>query len=466
MILKQYYLGCLAQASYLIADEMIGDAVVVDPRRDIGQYLVDAGKLGLRIRYALLTHFHADFVAGHLELKEAVGARIGLGRRAHAYYDFVPLADGETIDLGAVRLRILETPGHTPESISILVYDLSRSQSVPHAVLTGDTLFIGDVGRPDLMAAAGVSATELAGALYDSLQRKLLTLPDETLVYPAHGAGSMCGKNLSKETVSTIGAQRRFNYALQPLSRDEFVRLVTADQPDAPQYFAHDAELNRRERPTLAKVLDRTVRPLALGDLLRLKDTGGQLLDVREAVEFEGAHLAGAVNVGLHGSFASWCGTVLDRERPIAIIAAPERQQEAALRLGRIGLDQVAGYLDGGMQALESRPDLVRQTERVTAIGLSDELAARDRPFILDVRTAREYEEKRIEGSVNIPLNHLAERVERLPSDRRIVAHCAAGYRSAIALSMLECRGFGKLADLVGGLAAWESARLPTMARS
>ncbi|MBI2840181.1 MAG: MBL fold metallo-hydrolase [Acidobacteria bacterium] len=466
MILNQYYLGCLAQASYLIADEMTGDAVVVDPRRDIGQYLDDAGKLGLHIRYAILTHFHADFVAGHIELKEAVGARIGLGRLAQADYEFVPLADGQTIDLGSVRLRVLETPGHTPESISILVYDLGRSRSVPHAVLTGDTLFIGDVGRPDLMAAAGVSATDLAGALYDSLHRKLLTLPDETLVYPAHGAGSMCGKNLGKETVSTMGAQRRFNYALQPLRRDEFVRLVTADQPDAPQYFAHDAELNRRKRPTLGAVLDRTLRPLALGDLLRLKDTGGQLLDVREAVEFEGAHMTGAVNVGLHGTFASWCGTVLDHERPIAIIAAPERQQEAALRLGRIGLDQVAGYLDGGMQALESRPDLVRHTERVTAVELSDELASGTRPFILDVRTAGEYEEKRIERGVNIPLNHLAEHVDRLPSNQRIVVHCAAGYRSAIAVSMLECRGFERLADLIGGMAAWESAKLPTAVRS
>src|SRR5437867_9811086 len=256
MILKQYYLGCLAHASYLVADEASGKAVVVDPQRDVDEYVEDARRLGCRIDGVFLTHFHADFVAGHLELRDGEGARIYLGSRAEAEYEFTPLGDHESIELGDVRLEILETPGHSPESISILVYDPSKDATRPHAVLSGDTLFIGDVGRPDLRASLGWSAEALADMLYDSLHTKLLTLPDETLVYPAHGAGSLCGKNLSTDTVSTIGAQRRYNYALQPMSKEAFVRLVTADQPDAPRYFSHDARLNRSERATLDRTLE------------------------------------------------------------------------------------------------------------------------------------------------------------------------------------------------------------------
>ncbi|HZI93095.1 MAG TPA: MBL fold metallo-hydrolase, partial [Patescibacteria group bacterium] len=300
MILKQYYLGCLAHASYLIADEA-GAAVVVDPQRDIDQYLDDAARLGLTIRHVLLTHFHADFVAGHLELRDRVGASIGLGARASADYPFTALKDGDTIELGSVRLKILETPGHTPEGISILAYDLNASADKPHAVLTGDTLFIGDVGRPDLMASIGITADDLAGMLYDSLRGKLMALPDETLLYPAHGAGSMCGKNLSTDTVSTIGAQRQYNYALQPMSKEAFVRMVTADQPEAPRYFAHDAELNRSERATLDTMLERALAPLGLDEMLKLREAGARVLDVRDPAEFEGAHLDGSVNIGLGG---------------------------------------------------------------------------------------------------------------------------------------------------------------------
>lgn len=465
MVFKQYYLGCLAHASYLVGDEKSGRAAVVDPQRDVAQYLEDARAQHVDIRYAILTHFHADFVAGHLELKEIAGTCIGLGARATADYDFLPLKEGDAIDLGAVRLTILETPGHTPEGISILVYDLDRNRDAPHAVLTGDTLFLGDVGRPDLMASAGMSATELAGVLFESLYNKLLKLPDETLVYPAHGAGSMCGKNLSKDTCSTIGAQRRSNYALQNLTKEEFIRLVTADQPDAPQYFAYDADLNRRQRPTLREALQRELHPVSLQELLRLAGEGAQIVDVRDAAEFEAGHLTASVNVGLRGSFATWCGTVLDRHRPIVIIAQPGREAEAAMRLGRIGFDQVDGYLDGGMRALETRPDLIRESERITAVELAAELASPlQRPIVLDVRTVREHEERRIEGSVNMPLNHLAERTAELPRDRRMVIHCAGGYRSAIAASMLEAAGFAQIADLAGGMAAWDAAKLPAVA--
>lgn len=455
MILKQYYLGCLAHASYLIADPTSGTAVVVDPQRDIDQYVEDARVHGVRIEQAILTHFHADFVAGHLELRDRVGATIGLGARGRADYAFTALADGAVIDLGRVRLSILETPGHTPEGICLLVYDLDESAVVPHAVLTGDTLFIGDVGRPDLLASAGMSAAELASMLYDSLHGKLLQLPDETRVYPGHGAGSLCGKNLSTDTVSTIGAQRRYNYALQPMTREAFAAMVTADQPEAPAYFAHDVALNKAERPTLDETMSRGLTPLDLASVLALEAGGAQLLDVREPADFEGAHLTGAINIGLGGKFATWSGSLLDAGRPLVIVAEPGREQEAALRLGRVGLDRLAGYLDGGMMALAERADLVARTERITAESLRERLAGSERPVVLDVRNAKECMAGSIDGSINIPLSTLESRLAEVPRDRPLVVCCASGYRSAIAASLLERAGIADLADLVGGLAAW-----------
>jgi rhodanese-related sulfurtransferase len=319
-------------------------------------------------------------------------------------------------------------------------------------------LFIGDVGRPDLMASQGITAEDLAGQLYDSLHDKLLRLPDATLVYPAHGAGSMCGKNLSKETVSTLGEQRRFNYALQPMSRADFVRLVTADQPEAPQYFAYDAALNRAQRATLDETLQRVLRPLALPEVLRLQNAGAQLLDVRDPADFAGAHLAGSLNVGLGGQFATWAGSLLERGRDIVLVAEPGREQEAATRLGRIGFDHVAGFLQDGMRAVEARPDLVQGSERVTALELAQELASPGAPLVLDVRGDGEYADRHLEGSVHIPLPQLRRRAGELPRDRRIVVHCAAGYRSSMAASILVQEGFGAVRDLVGGIGAWEKA--------
>src|SRR4051812_46163034 len=286
MVLHQFYLNCLAHASYLVGDEGSGLAAVVDPQRDIEQYLLFAGERGLRIAHVFLTHLHADFIAGHLELRDRVGAKIYLGSKATAEYAFTPLADGDRVEFGHVRIQALETPGHTPESISLLVFDRDRSEDDPYAVLTGDTLFVGDVGRPDLRAALGWSATDLGNLLFDSLRTKLLALPDASLVYPAHGAGSLCGKAISKETVSTIGAQRRDNYALQPMSKSAFVDLVTADQPDAPPYFTYDAVLNSKERPTLDEALEREVQPLSLDQVLAIQSVGGQILDTREPGDF------------------------------------------------------------------------------------------------------------------------------------------------------------------------------------
>src|ERR1700734_2167304 len=285
MILKQYYLGCLAHASYLLGDEASHTAVIVDPQRDIQQYLDDAEKLGLQIRHVFLTHFHADFVAGHLELRDRCGATIHLGSRAKAEYAFVAMKDGDTLEFPGMRLVVLETPGHTIESISILGLDLQKDPGKQYPVLTGDTLFIGDVGRPDLRASLGWTANDLGARLYDSLHDKLLTLPDETLVYPAHGAGSLCGKQLSSDTVSSLGDQRRLNYALQPSSREDFIRLVTADQPDAPPYFTYDAILNTRERATLESNLAQVLHPVDLDEVLRMGDAGTQVIDVRDAAE-------------------------------------------------------------------------------------------------------------------------------------------------------------------------------------
>lgn len=459
MIFKQYYLGCLAHASYLIGDEESGIAAIVDPQRDIDQYLKDAQDQKLQIRYVFLTHFHADFVAGHLELRDRVGAEICLGAQAKADFPFRSFTDKESVEFGKVRLQVLETPGHTPEGISILAYDLKKSDSEPHAVLTGDTLFIGDVGRPDLMASVGVSANELAGMLYDSLQNKLLPLPDTTLVYPAHGAGSMCGKNLSTDTFSTMETQRRYNYALQPMKKEEFIQLVTANQPEAPQYFGYDAMLNRTERPTLDQVLKRELKPLSLDDVLELKDAGAQIMDVRDPADFAGGHLVGSVNIGLGGKFATWAGIIFSPQKCIVIIAEPGREKEAAMRLGRIGFDQVTGYLEQGMEALSGRPDLVGRTARITARTLAEELQTVHPPLVLDVRAENEWKKKMIGHSVNIPVSHLEERIDEVIHDRQIVVHCASGYRSSIAASLLEKHGITNVMDLVGGIDAWEKVQ-------
>ena len=461
MILKQFYLPCLAHASYLIGDEQTGTAAVVDPQRDTDQYIAFAAGHALKIKHVFLTHLHADFVAGHLELRDRVGATIYLGAAAKAGYAFTPLRDGDILEFGHVRLQILETPGHTPESISIVVYDRNTSDTQPHAVLTGDTLFIGDVGRPDLRAALGWSATQLGGLLFDSVHDKLLALPDQSLVYPAHGAGSLCGKALSKETVSTLGEQRRLNYALQPMSKEAFIQVVTADQPEAPSYFNYDAVLNSQERPTLDQALAREMNPLALDALLALQADGAQILDTRDPCEFASAHLAGSINIGLGGQYATWAGTVLDREHPIVIIADPGRENEAAIRLGRIGFDHVAGYLKDGLRTLESRPELTVTTDRLSAQFAAELLSSSQPPLAIDVRAPGERKQKHIDGSLSMPLNHLVEKLETVPKDRPLLVYCAGGYRSSIAASLLQRAGFGRVAEIAGGIAGWEAASLP-----
>jgi len=384
-----------------------------------------------------------------------------LGARAQADFDFQALHDGDLIESGDLRIQILETPGHTPEGISLVVYDLKTSETIPNAVLTGDTLFIGDVGRPDLLASIGVTADELAEMLYHSLDR-LRSLPDSTLVYPAHGAGSMCGKSLSKETVSTIGEQKKFNYALQPMKFSEFRTLVTSDQPEAPEYFVYDAIKNRQERPDLEATMQTSLKALSFEQVLELRDNGAQLVDVREAVDFEGAYLAGAINIGLKGKYATWAGSMLSHDTPIVVIGDGENEEEAIMRLGRIGFDNASGYLRDGMHAMENHPAQIRKVARVTAAALAEQLSSNDGPFVLDVRAEKESSIVRLAGSRNIPLNHLRQRISEVPKDRPVVVHCEGGYRSAIACSLLAQAGRSNVTDLVGGIKAWIATRLPT----
>jgi hydroxyacylglutathione hydrolase len=455
MIVKQFYLQCLAHASYMIADEDTKTAVVVDPQRDIDQYLQEASAHGWHIRSVFLTHFHADFLAGHLELQKQTGADICMGSKAQTNFPMTSFKDGDVLEFGKVRIQVLETPGHTPESISLAVYDLANSSEHPHSVLTGDTLFIGDVGRPDLMASVGTTAEELGSQLFDSLRNKLMTFPDETLVYPAHGAGSMCGKNLSSETVSTLGKQRWENYALQPMTKKEFVGLVTADQPEAPAYFGYDAKLNREAHQMLEVVERNSLTPLPLEVVLELQQNGTQILDVRKAVDYAGGQLKGSLNIGLAGKFATWAGTLLDPKRPVVLIAEPGTEKEAIRRLGRIGFDQVVGYLDGGMQALLNRPDLLQKGQRISAQMLAELLTTTHPPTVIDVRTEKEWEAGHIDQSLNIPLPHLAEQVHKIPEDNPVVVHCASGYRSSAALGILEQAGRTQTMDLIGGYDAW-----------
>jgi len=448
MIFQQFYLACLAHASYVIGDESSKRAVVVDPQRDVDQYVAFAAERGLTITDVVLTHFHADFVAGHLALRDQVSATVHLGRRAPAEFAFHALADGDAIDLGTVRLTTIETPGHTPEGISLL---LSEAGGAPTAVLTGDTLFVGDVGRPDLMASVGVTAEALAGELFHSL-RKLAVLPDDVKVYPAHGAGSMCGKSLGKETFSTIGREKIGNYALNIADVATFIAAVTADQPEAPAYFGHDAAFNKREHDTTAQ----RSAALTVPQVQDATAAGAQVLDVRDAVAFSGAHVTGALNVGLRGQFAMWAGAVLDPKRDIVLVSDPGVQDEALTRLRRIGFDRVCGHLDGGMAALAAYPTLVRGSRRVEPEELRRWLARTPAPLVIDVRRHDEYATGNIDGSRNIPLQVLGASLAELPRDREIVVHCAGGYRSAIAASLLAANGF-TVADLVGGFGAWET---------
>ncbi|MDQ2936067.1 MAG: MBL fold metallo-hydrolase [Acidobacteriota bacterium] len=459
MYFKQFYLACLAHASYLIGSD--GEAVVVDPQRDVDQYITEATSHGLKIKYVLETHLHADFVSGHRELAARANAEIVFGAKAGAAFPHRAVLDGDEIKIGKVVLRIMETPGHTPESISVLVIDPTVSDQ-PQKVLTGDTLFVGDVGRPDLAGGKGFTPPMMAAMMYDTLHGKLLKLSDNVEVYPAHGAGSMCGRNMSQETSSTIGQQRKYNYALQPMSKDDFVRMMTSDLPDSPAYFPKDAEINRTGAPALAEVS----RPPALGaqEVKTLTTQGYVILDVRSAAEFGAGHLPGSINIGLVGQFAIWAGTLISMGSPIVIVAeSEEKVDEAVMRLARVGIESSKAYLAGGVSTWHDAGLDVATVPQITVQELNNLFQEETSLQIIDVRRPREYESGHVPRALHAPLSHLKQTAASLPvhHSKPTAVICAGGYRSSAATSILEQHGFSNLLNVTGGTSAWINSGYP-----
>src|SRR2546423_5802657 len=477
MYFKQFYLACLAHASYLIGSA--GEGVVVDPQRDVDLYIADAEAQGLKIKYVIETHLHADFVSGHRELAERTGAEIVIGAKAGATFPHRGVRDGDEITIGKIVLRIMETPGHTPESICVLITaskdsDQSRGMAAsedagedacapsPQKVLTGDTLFIGDVGRPDLAGGKGYTPRMMAGMMYDTLHEKLLKLPDEVEVYPAHGAGSMCGRNMSKETSSTIGEQKKTNYALKPMAKDDFVRMMTADLPEAPAYFPKDAEINRGGAHALAEVSRPT--SLAPQKVNELATYGHVILDIRSAREFGAGHVPGSLNVGLGGQFASWAGILIPMETAIVIVAeSDEEVDEAVMRLARVGIESVKGYLRGGIDAWREAGLGMSNMTQITVGDLRKLIEKEAELQGLDVRRPPEYEGGHVPHALHAPLLNLQSTIPHLTLDpaKPTAVICAGGYRSSAAASILKQHGFRKLLNVTGGTGAWIDAGYP-----
>jgi hydroxyacylglutathione hydrolase len=456
MYFEQFYLGCLAHASYLLASD--GEAVVVDPQRDVELYLKAAADHGVKIRHIFESHLHADFVSGHRELAARTGATIYMGAQAGATFPHVPVHDGFELKFGKASIRVLETPGHTAESICMVVTDAEKS-SAPWAVLTGDTLFIGDVGRPDLSPRH--TPAQLAGLLYDSLHDKLLKLADSVLVYPAHGAGSLCGKNMRADRSSTIGTERLTNYALQIKSREEFIAQLTANLPARPEYFLKDAEINRTGAAPLSDLPPlRAIKPAELQTKLA---EGEIALDVRPNDEFAAGHVPGSVNIALGGQFASWAGTVLGlSEHPVLIAETDEQLEEARLRLTRVGIEVLNGYLDGGVAAWTRAGLSLATIAQMTAAELDARLKSQNMQ-VLDVRREPEWEAGHIEGANWWPLDNFRVAPPEMDHEAPVAVHCKGGYRSMIASSLLQRAGFKNVINVVGGLDAWLQAKLPTV---
>ncbi|HVI08917.1 MAG TPA: MBL fold metallo-hydrolase [Candidatus Binatia bacterium] len=454
MYFEQCYLGCLAHASYILVSQ--GEAVIVDPQRDVEIYCQAAAAQGAQIRHIFETHLHADFVSGHKELAARTGAKIYIGALAHAAFPHVAVHDGFELQVGTVRLRAIETPGHTPESICLVVTDEEKSSS-PWAILTGDTLFLGDVGRPDLSKTH--TPAELAGLLYDSLHEKILALPDDVLVYPAHGAGSLCGRNMRNERSSTIGTERLTNYALQIDSRDGFIRELTSNLPSRPQYFVQDAELNRQGAAALSELPE--LRAISAGELSRELADGANALDVRPADAFATGHVPGSVNIPLSGQFATWAGIVLGLSaRPILIGDTVDQLSEARMRLARVGIEDVCGYLQDGIKAWTRAGFSLSRLEQISVQELNLRRRTND-IRVLDVRRPPEFQAGHIEDAVLAPLDGLAGASVPFSHDEPIGVHCKGGYRSAIACSLLLRAGFKNIVNVQGGFDAWQAGNLP-----
>jgi hydroxyacylglutathione hydrolase len=456
MYFEQFYLGCLAHASYLLASG--GEAVVVDPQRDVELYLKAAAEHGAAIRHIFETHLHADFVSGHRELAARTGAKIYMGAQSGATFEHVPVSDGFELKFGKASISVLETPGHTPESICLVVTDTEKSRA-PWAVLTGDTLFIGDVGRPDLSPRH--TPAQLAGHLYDSLHTKLMTLADSVLVYPAHGAGSLCGKNMRAERSSTIGTERLTNYALQIESREEFIRQLTSNLPARPEYFARDAEINRTGAAALSELPP--LRSLSPTDLEGMLKAGEIALDVRPMDEFAAGHVPGSVNIALGGQFASWAATVLGLATHPVLIAETDAQiEEARLRLARVGIEELDGYLAGGVAAWKQSGQPLATVAQITPQDLEDRLGA-GKVQVLDVRREPEWDAGHVEGATWWPLDNFRVSPPEIDHEVPLAVHCKGGYRSMIAASLLQRAGFRNVMNLIGGFDAWQEAKLPVV---
>lgn len=451
MYFEQFYLGCLSHASYMLASE--GMAAVVDPQRDVGIYLEEARKHDLEIQYVIETHLHADFVSGHQELAALTGAKIYLGAKAGATFPHVPVKDGDELTFGKCHLKFLETPGHTIESISVVVTDLDKPDR-PTAVLTGDTLFIGDVGRPDL--SGDMTPRQLAGLLFDSLHSKLLNLPDDVLVYPAHGAGSLCGRQMSSARSSTIGQEKISNYALRPKNREEFVQLLTAELPERPGYFALDVEINRAGAPPLENLP--AIPALGPSESIARQKNGAIILDTRPAAEFGAAHIPGSIQIGLNGQYASWAAILLGLQSEIVLVAADSEQvNESRLRLTRVGIERVTGYLQDGLAGWVRAGMPVEETSQITV----KQLHQFDGVQIIDVRRPAEWQEGHVPGARHKPLDNLTALLSDLDPRQPVAVYCKGGYRSAIASSLLQRAGYTQVMNVVGGFDGWLACNLP-----
>ena len=454
MYFEQFYLTCLSHASYMIGSD--GQAAIVDPQRDVDIYLKVADEQKLKIRHIFETHLHADFVSGHKELAERTGATIYIGARAKAKFPHGPLSDGLEVKFGSARIRVLETPGHTPEGVCLVVTDEEKSKE-PWAVLTGDTLFIGDVGRPDLSPSH--TPQELAGLLYDSLHEKLLTLSDSVLVYPAHGAGSLCGRNMRADKSSTIGTERLTNYALQIKSRQEFIRQVTSNLPARPEYFLQDAEINRSGASALTDMPP--LPKLSPADMQHALHHGAFVLDVRPMDQFAAGHVPGSINIALSGQFATWAGTVLGiASNPVLVADTDAQIEEARTRLARVGFETLGGYLDGGVGAWQEVGFRIATTPQISVGELDEKIKGRE-IVVLDVRREGEWQAGHIAEARWHALDDFPRQLPALDRDHQVAVHCKSGYRSMIACSLLERAGHEDVINVTGGFDAWHAAGLP-----
>lgn len=450
MKFKQFYLGCLAHASYYIGSET--EAAIIDPQRDVQQYIDEAEANGQKIKYVIETHSHADFVSGHIELAKKTGAEIIYGERANTEFPTHKVKDGDELNVGKIKLKFLETPGHTPEGITILAENTENADE-PLKIFTGDTLFIGDVGRPDLIGSKGFTAEQMASMLYDSLHEKILPLADETEVYPAHGAGSLCGKSLSKETWSTLGEQKKTNYALQPMTKEEFIKIVAADQPEVPAYFPKSAAQNLKGSASLEDL----PKPKEFSSE-EIQSFDGVVIDVRKNTEYGAAHIPNAINIGLGGQFASWAGTMIPIGTSVVIAAETAEQiDEAFMRLARVGHESVAGFI-----LMKDFMGDVKTVGQVPVEEVSDLTQTEKYLQFVDVRRVAEHANGHAYRTQNIPLDRLEKELDKLDPKTPTYVICQSGYRSSLGASILENAGFAKVYNVTGGTQAWINAGLQT----